>query len=382
MVMTLGWFTPEVLGSRAGPGSTGLICSGEGHRLGWPPGRGGLMLEVRRDHRCCDRFAATSTAERTSRRRLLKDAVFRPQDAAPGEAAAGFPAPGDLPRAITGVVHDISPHVLVIGNGASHTRIALTAGATAWRGGPLDPAGVQPGDNAVVRLHRSQRGVADRIWANIGRVTGTIIERAGDSLLVDEGATKPRQVVTIPERSLGRIQVRFPNLEPGYLIDVIGLRRHAALEARIPSTSQPAYPVDRLPAPPMVAGHVPATISGSATWHEPFEEPPGLLGASYPAVDPEAGCAEDPVGMIAPRFARMPYLAIGSRLLIRNDCTGSACLLPVTGCAAVARLFNDRCVTCGTSPRGRVADLTLASFVALGGELERGCFNATITIGR
>jgi hypothetical protein len=53
----------------------------------------------------------------------------------------------------------------------------------------------------------------------------------------------------------------------------------------------------------------------------------------------------------------------------------------VTGCTPIGRLFNDRCVTCGTSPRGRVADLTLASFIALGGELERGCFNVTITIG-
>ena len=50
----------------------------------------------------------------------------------------------------------------------------------------------------------------------------------------------------------------------------------------------------------------------------------------------------------------------------------------MTGCARGGAAFNDRCVTCGTSPRGRVADLTLASFVALGGELERGCFNATI----
>ncbi len=78
----------------------------------------------------------------------------------------------------------------------------------------------------------------------------------------------------------------------------------------------------------------------------------------------------------------MPYLAVGSALLVRNDCNGASCVLPVTGCAPVARLFNDRCVTCGTSPRGRVADLTEASFVALGGELDRGCFNATITIGR
>jgi hypothetical protein len=78
----------------------------------------------------------------------------------------------------------------------------------------------------------------------------------------------------------------------------------------------------------------------------------------------------------------MPYLAVGSLLLVRNDCTGSSCTLPVTGCAAIARLFNDRCVTCGTSPRGRIADLTQASFISLGGELDRGCFNATITVGR
>jgi hypothetical protein len=341
-----------------------------------------MMLEVRRDHQCCDRFAAMKTAVRASRRRLLRDAVFAPQDARADDAAEGSLDPGELPRAITGTVRDVSPHVLLIANGASEVRITLTAGATAWRGGPLDPAGVQPGDHAVVRLHRSQRGVADRIWANIGRVTGTIIDRSADSMLVDEGATRPRQVVTIPWRSRGRIQVRFPNLEPGYLIDVIGLRQRGSLEARIPATSQPAYPVDRLPPPAMLAGHVASAISGSATWHEPLEEPPGLLGALYPALDPESGCAEEPVGGNAPRFVRMPYLAVGSRLLIRNDCTGSSCMLPVTGCAAVGRLFNDRCVTCGTSPRGRVADLTLASFVALGGELERGCFNATITIGR
>jgi hypothetical protein len=350
------------------------------------------MLEVRRDFRCCDRFAATATTARTSRRRMLKAAVFSPQGDLVDKAseltarrrpAAGLPAAGELPRAVTGIVHDVSPHVLVIGNGASVQRIALTATATAWRGNPVDPAGLQPGDHAVVRLHRSRRGVADRIWANIGRVTGVIVERDSGGLLVDEGKTKPRQLVRIPEGSAGRIQVRFPNLEPGFLIDVIGLRQPGGLEARIPGTSQPAYPVDRLPTPPMVSGHAPTTIHGSATWHEPFEEPPGLLGVSYPALDPEAGCAEDPIGGgTPPRFARLPYLAIGSVLQISNDCTGSSCKLPVTGCAAIARLFNDRCVTCGTSPRGRIADLTLASFIALGGELERGCFNATVTMGR
>src|SRR6202042_1100601 len=238
----------------------------EGMGPGRQSGRGGPMLEVRRDYRCCDRFAGTATTARTSRRRMLKAAVFGAQDDLVDDAsaltarrrpAAGLPAAGQLPRALTGVVHDVSPHVLVIGTGANEQRIALTAGATAWRGGRVDPAGLQPGDQTVVRLDRSRRGVADRIWANIGRVTGVIVERDSGGLLVDEGKTRPRQLVRIPDGSTGRIQVRFPNLEPGFLIDVIGLRQSQALEARIPGTSQPAYPVDRLPAPPQVSGPPP-----------------------------------------------------------------------------------------------------------------------------
>jgi hypothetical protein len=56
-------------------------------------------------------------------------------------------------------------------------------------------------------------------------------------------------------------------------------------------------------------------------------------------------------------------------------------VVPVTSCGATARLFCDRCVTCGTSRKGRIADLTMTAFVELGGALEVGCFNATMTIG-
>ncbi len=286
-----------------------------------------------------------------------------------------------LPRAVSGRVLEASPQVLVLGDENAQQRYVLTPDATAWRGALLEPVAVRPGDHAVVRLHPSSRRVADRVWANIGRVTGIIAERSGGTLIVDEGATRARRVVSIRERAFGRIQVRFPTLEPGYLVDIIGLRRDGELDGMIPATSQPAYPASRLPHAPLVSGHVPDAISGSATWHEPVDEPPGVLGVCYPALDPETGCAEDAAHGHTHGYARMPYLAIGSVLRVKNECTGLDCMLPVTGCAPVARLFNDRCVTCGTSPRGRIADLTMASFVALGGELDRGCFNATITIG-
>jgi hypothetical protein len=350
------------------------------------------MLDIRRDGACCDRCAGSTAAVRIARRRLLRDAVWSGAgSASTGPAGAsrpaghrdepGFPVSGELPRAVAGRVLDVSPQVLLLGQGERELRLALTADATAWRGGPADPASLAPDDLVVVRLHAARRDVADRIWANIGRVTGTILRRHEDSLLVDVGRLREHEVVVVPARAASRIQVRYPNLEPGFLLDVIGLRHEDCLEALIPATPQPVHPVARMPAPPLVSGHLPEAISGSATWREPRGEPYGVLGVAYPALDPDTHCAEERDGEPAGQ-ARMPYLSVGSLLRVRNDCNGSACLLPVTGCAPVARLFNDRCLTCGTSPRGRIAELSLASFVALGGELERGCFNATIAVGQ
>jgi hypothetical protein len=343
---------------------------------------------------CCDRCGAGAAAQaaRVARRRLLKAAVFPPQagqatgqagvsEIAPDRPVGGFSDPGQLPRAVSGYVLDISPQVLVLGDADNERRYTLTPDATAWRGALLEPAAIRQGDRVVVRLHPSSRHIADRIWANLGRVTGIITERAGNQLVVDQGATRAPSVVVIQPRAIGRIQVRFPTLEPGYLVDIMGLRGDGELIGMIPATSQPSYPAARLPAPQLVSGHVPDAIGGSATWHEPTDEPAGVLGVNYPALDPETRCVEDHLSDYGQGYARMPYLAVGSVLRVRNECTNLDCMLPVIGCAPMARLFNDRCVTCGTSPRGRVADLTMASFVALGGELERGCFNATITIG-
>jgi hypothetical protein len=176
---------------------------------------------------------------------------------------------------------------------------------------------------------------------------------------------------------------------------VIGLRHDGFLEALIPATAQPPYRAGRPPAPPLVNGHVPDPLSGTAVWHEPGEEPVGLLGLAYPALDPETSCERVAPALAAcdgdlhavdphaagPGCVRLPYLSVGSLLRLQNDCSTRSRQLPVTGCGATARLFCDRCVSCGTSQRGRIADLTMAAFVELGGNLDEGCFNATMTIG-
>ncbi len=379
---------------------------------------------------CCDRCPGASTADtgHFARRRLLKAAVFQPQPVpvsradrahvggshvangsasgvqqAPGRhESSGQPAPSaprvpsaapgpdpavrHLYRAVTGTITDISPHFVTIGDAAGERRFALTANATAWRGQPTEPSALAPGDEAVIRIVPSQTQIADRIWANIGRVCGTILECDAERMLVAECAIRPPQTVVISPLARVRIRVKVPNLRPGYLIDIIGVRRGGILNGLIATSPQPPYRGDHLPPRGQAGARIPDTITGSAVWHDPADEPYGVLGVFYPAVDPTAGCAEDAAARIAPgqakTFRDLPYLAIGSALHVRNECTNVSLTLPVTGCAPTARLFNDHCIACKTSPRGRVADLTLASFVALGGELEKGCFNATLTIGR
>lgn len=336
---------------------------------------------------CCGRCAGADAAARTARRHLYKSAVFPvPADRAGGadarpEARAEARADG-LPEVTFGVAVDASPHVLVISGADGERSFAFGPAARVWRGRTIPPNMIRAGDRVVVRSAKGRRGVADKVWAGIGRATGAILERHGDTMLVDEGATRRRQLVVLPSRAATRIQVRFPELTPGHLVDVIGMRRGDALEALIPATALPPTfgpdPLPRRPAPARQGGG----YRGAATWHEPAAPGAAEEGLAYPAIDPGAGCAEAAADAAGAGAAGLPYLAVGSLVRVENECTGDSALLPVTTCGAVARLFTDRCLACGTSPRSRIADLTMASFVRLGGELERGCFNATIRIGR
>lgn len=365
---------------------------------------------------CCGRCGGPAAAARAARRRRFRAAVSgwpgaglsaapgasraesagragRPGRAShPGEtgtpAGAGYQRGADDQgsratnaarfRTVTGTLLDTSPQILVVATEEGERRLALGPAASVWHGGPAEATGLRPGERVLIRLVPGRRDMADKVWASIGRVAGTISASGDGQFMVDEGTTRRRQAVVIAPAAANRIRVRFPQLEPGSLIDVIGLRRGGLLEALIPSTSQPAYLASRVTRGPAVARTVAGAFRGSATWHEPAEPGEEQHGAAYPAIDPAAGCAE--ATPAAPCPAELPYLSVGSMLSVRNECTGAARVLPVTGCAAAARLFHDRCLTCGTSPRGRVADLTLASFAELGGDPERACFNATVSV--
>src|SRR6201994_2070573 len=201
--------------------------------------------------------ADSAGSARFARRRLLKAAVF----GSPGVRNDDLSAPGtyavnsSATHAVIGTVLDVSPHILVLQTAAGEERLTLAASTAAWRGGPVAPAALKQGDRAIVKRNYVRNAVADRIWAEIGRVTGTIVERDAGTLLVDEGTEQGRKILVIPEQASGRIQVRFPRLQPGYLVDVIGLRPPGFVEGPIPAPSPP--PVRAAPAAEPAAGQRP-----------------------------------------------------------------------------------------------------------------------------
>jgi hypothetical protein len=332
----------------------------------------------------CDDFVEAVTPTRFTRRTLLRATVLGQRDTAHENLWDPRRADGSV---VTGQVADVSPHLIIVRTAHGEERLALTPATVTWRGGLVPPATLHRGDVVIIRKNQA-RQTAERVWAQIGRATGTIIEADGSALLVDEGPAKGRRIVLIDEGSHRQIQVRFPRLQPGYLVDVIGLRQQGYLQALAPATAQPPYRADHPPAPPLISGHIPDPVSGTAVWHDPGEEPPGLVGLAYPALDPETNCEQNPAPpdkhaidqhTAGPGCVRLPYLSVGSAVRVHNECSDRSAELPVTSCGAASRLFCDRCVECGTSPRGRIADLTMTAFVELGGNLERGCFNATLT---
>ncbi|GAB3148051.1 hypothetical protein [Microbispora hainanensis] len=324
---------------------------------------------------------------RTGERRRKLAAAVLGRDPRPAPRSPEETEPFDV---VSGELLDVSPHLLIVETAdGEQRRLVIAPWATAWRGSTVAPADLPAGARIVVRALRGGT-VAERIWADITRITGVIREVGGRRDLTVElycGPHRRERSIVVPYRSSGRIRVRHPKLEPGYLFDAIGLLDQGTALAHLPATSQPPYRAAAVPPPQASYGGNETGISGTAVWADlpDFADLPDLpdlphfagKGVAYPMLEREdTGCGDAGVSC-----AGLPYLALGSVLRVRNVCDGRADALPIVACGCLTGRFCDRCLECGTSPRGRIVELTASSYVALGGDLTKGCFNARVGLG-
>ncbi len=315
-------------------------------------------------------------ATETRDRRRLTAALLGP---------AAAPEPDRAPaHVVRGTLTDISPHMLGLAAPEGERRFILTPRTTFWHGGDRAAHELRPGQDVLLRCVPGAELVVERVWADLARITGVITAVDGDTLRVDAGHDRGPAVAVIPYRASGRMRVRHPRLEPGYLFDAVGVRDGGTVHALVPTTTQPPYPVVEAPRrPPVHRGSM--RVTGTASWYDPapggaHADPSGtLMGVAYPALDRTGDCG--PACDRATPCAPLPLLSLGATVHLVNECARIAAVLPVVACGAAVSHFCDRCTACGSPERGRVAQLTLAAFVALGGQPEAGCCTATLTAG-
>ena len=322
---------------------------------------------------------------RYARRALLRAAVFETRD----RELLGAPA---RRRRVRGHRGDRG------GAGGRHRGrrpdgtefFALSPSTVTWLGARTSPSALRAGDPVIIR-HRDRADAATRRRAAASPSAsgpGSAGSRARSSRRTDGSSWSTRgSTAGAPQRVVIAAARRAPG--PGALPQAgtrLPARRHRHparrrhLLAVAPATAQPPYR----------AGHPPAAAPGRRPLPAPDQRNGGLARARRRAAPACSGSA-------TPRSTRRPTAPQPGRR--RHGVRPAA--VPVArqrrarqqrvrrprGRAAGHELtapwrrqFCDRCVECGTSPKGRVADLTMAAFVELGGNLEDGCFNATLTL--
>src|SRR5438309_2733026 len=149
---------------------------------------GGQVRHLAGIPRWCDGVTDSANPARFARRPLLKAAVLGLRDKSDFSVFASRDRNADtgLVYAVTGTIVDVSPHVLVLGTGRGEQRFPLAASARAWRGSQVSPAALRQGDHVLAKRGLPGGPVLDRIWAQAGRATGTIIERDGPATLLGD----------------------------------------------------------------------------------------------------------------------------------------------------------------------------------------------------
>ncbi len=172
-------------------------------------------------------MAADLAAEAHDRRRMTAALL--------GPAAAPEPDPAPA-HVVRGTLTDISPHMLGLATPDGERRFILTPQTTFWHGGDRTARDLRPGQDVLLRCVPGAELVVERVWADLARAAGVITAADGDTLEVAAGHDRAPVTVVIPYRASGRMRVRHPRLEPGYLFDAVGVRDGDAVRALVPAT--------------------------------------------------------------------------------------------------------------------------------------------------
>nr|WP_042187465.1 hypothetical protein [Kibdelosporangium sp. MJ126-NF4]CEL18113.1 hypothetical protein [Kibdelosporangium sp. MJ126-NF4]CTQ90658.1 hypothetical protein [Kibdelosporangium sp. MJ126-NF4] len=299
-----------------------------------------------------------------------------------GASAAADPL-AELPPAYEGDLLSVTADrlVLVTPQG-EELRIPVSSRTSVWLGGQSTLDKLRPGQDIAIGLDES--GLGDRLWADITRVKGAITGTSGTVLEVDPGNGKQPQVLDVPASARAELAADgYSRWEPGYLVDIIGHRNSGVAVAMSAAATQPGYHVEQLAAAieddqsyPDVAK--PRQINGKITW---FNDASCRCDSTCRGNNAHTAWPMlERCNYMPARCQKVPYLACGRKLTVHNKCTKKSLVVKVIDCGPDNRRFCDTCRKCGTSRKGRIADLTRPTYIRIGGSLNAGCFTGWVKV--
>lgn len=351
-----------------------------------------------------------------SRRQLLKGATL-------GLAAGGVGGFARIPQATAqdssedyeitgGDLVDRGSNVLEVKAGEEVRRVRITGETSVWKGGESLPPALKKGDDLMVKV-RSSDDVALRVWSNLTRIEGTLVDASKSGYVVrTDGPHTPKEKVGM-ELADGVLfgdytadgNVSRRDLKRGAMVDAIGERlpggnlRATMLYVHDPDEAG-AVPQDAANPPdvngqPSPDGDVQAayygyTYYGHATWFYCGNGAGscGYCNTSYnaqgawPALGRACNCCSYNCCNCSAGCRNQVRLGCGSTVSVYSYCTGYRRTIYIVDCGPKQSdpcgswdLCNRPCRDC-YGYYTPIVDLTRPSFAAFGYDpAYQGCFS-------
>lgn len=339
-----------------------------------------------------------------SRRQILKGAAL-------GLAASGVGAFAGASQAVAqdsseefeitgGVLVDSGGGVIEMKDGGKARRVRITGETSVWKGGESLPPALKRGDDLMVKVRPSD-DVALRIWSNLWRVGGTVVDTSRSGYMVRPNDLHNRQDEVIIELADGVLfsdytsegKASRQDLTVGAAVDVIGERlpRGDMLATLLyihdtdGGNSTTASVAETSSA---------ATYYGYATWFN-CSNGAGACGTcntsssnqgAWPNLSSGCSCCSYYCCNCSQGCEYQARLYCGSLVIIQSACDGRKRRVYIADCGPKQSdpcgswdLCGRRCSDCG-GYYNPVIDLTRPTFAAFYDPAYRGCFSCNVSI--
>lgn len=301
-----------------------------------------------------------------------------------------------------GELVDAGHGVIEMKDGGAARRFSLTGETSVWKGGESLPPALKEGDDLMVKVRPSD-DVALRVWANLWRVEGTVVEASRSGYIIrptDLHNRKDEVALELADGALfsdytseGKVSRR--DLTRGATVDAIGERLPGGdMRATLLYVHDTGGGNEPAGSEPEVTSAATYTYYGYATWFY-CGNGAGACGTcrtsnsnqgAWPNLSSGCSCCSYYCCNCSQGCENQLRLYCGSRTIVQSACDGRKRRVYIADCGpkqsdpcGSSDLCGRRCSDCG-GYYNPVIDRSSPTFAAFYDPAYRGCFSCNVSV--